>query len=108
MNIITWEVQISHFLLYYIELLVKQSQVETTQYCVQRSVLLSVLCIRSLLQKTSAGRQTHLGELWFVHDYNQSYTTDNTLLGEHLLGYSPLPRQHLRMLPISLLYSDVA
>ena len=47
MNTIIGGVWISDFLMYYIELLVKQFQVGTTHYYDQSSVLLSVLCVAS-------------------------------------------------------------
>ena len=40
-------------------------------------------------------------------NYQQWYRTLHHFLS-WIQGYNPLPRQHLRMLPISLLYSDVA
>ena len=51
---------------------------------------------------------SHLEQMTFLSIYNSDWMSNTSSGLCIILVHNPLPGQHLRMLPISLLYSDVA
>ena len=51
---------------------------------------------------------SRLEQMTFLSIYNSDWMSNTSSGLCIILAHNPLPGQHLRMLPISLLYSDVA